>query len=121
MAAGSRGSSARGGCCRLCARRALLARRVEIVVAVPARRMIDVRLSPRVDRNAAPLDVGAKPAGKAGRLLDKRAQPFLLGRVATDIEQEEVEAEREVLDLALRGLHLCPAETLDHLRGRDRR
>src|SRR6476659_6565430 len=88
----------------------------DVISAVLSGRTIDVRLSPRVIRHAAALEIGAVPGRNVAGRADQRHQAFRGGRIAAGVEVEQVERAREALDLDLGGLDLRFAEIIEHAR-----
>src|SRR3569623_69326 len=71
-----------------------------------ARRRVFVVVPPRVLRRGGLLPVGPGPVRKPGRRDDQRLQAFLRGRIAAELELEQVERLADLVDLDLGRLRL---------------
>src|SRR5262249_43169417 len=110
----------RGACRRRIAARQAVAVRTqgkEIVIgAVLTGLLVDVRMAPGIDQRGLLRDIRTFPDIEAGRPLYERLQPLLLGRIAANVEKEEVEAGAERLDLDFDDVLLGTAEIFEDLR-----
>src|SRR5262249_38331708 len=86
------------------ARLTVLAERVQIVLAVLARRLVLIRVTPRIERHYL-LQVGPVPFRLALRPHDQRREPLLGGRVVPHVQPIGVERALEGADLRLRRPH----------------
>src|SRR5262249_14831953 len=93
--------------------------RQEIVVAMIARPLVTIDPLPGVKEHIPAFDIGPIPAVNLGWCLYKRVKPLLLGRIATDIQLEQIERSSETLNLSARGVLLGPIQIFQELRNRD--
>src|SRR3954468_15038895 len=82
------------------------AKRNDVVRAVRTGRRVLVFVRPRVLRRRRLLPVRTRPVREPGRRSHERLQTFLRRRIAAELELEQVERLRNLLDLDLRGLGL---------------
>ena len=73
--------------------------RIEHVISRLIGLPVDIRAAPGIDQAGGFGDVRSVPLTITGWLLHQRVQPFLVGRIASDIELEQIEACRERFDL----------------------
>src|SRR5580658_722267 len=81
------------------ARRVVGAEAVKVELAVLAGDAVVVRVPPRIDGDGFLFQIGSLPAIEPDRLFDQRRQPFLLRRVAAEIDPEQIERRFEVMDV----------------------
>src|ERR1700759_3609549 len=73
--------------------------RIELVISHLIGRAVDIRTAARIDQAGSLGDIGSVPPVDAGRSLHQRVQALLVGRVASYIEIEQIEARLERLKL----------------------
>src|SRR5258708_14803218 len=86
------------------------AQRDDLERRAPARRAIHVAMAPGIARHHTAPQIRPVPA-LCVVTLGQRGQPFIAGRITTEIEKIQIERAGEALDLDLCGLRLGLAET----------
>jgi hypothetical protein len=73
-------------------------------------------MSPRIERHADALEVGAIPILHRGRTLRQCGKAFRTRRITAGVDVEKVKRGTEAFNLELRGLHPRLAEITEHAR-----